>query len=90
MNEIVLILLLVLLFVKNLGKKTSFIICGVIFAIKAVIFILCVTTFPGALFNGDVLGSAYNFKSLAGLTLAAVTGICTYAKYVDKDERNTY
>ena len=76
---IIIALLLVLVFAKNLGKKKSLILCGVIVAFEAILFIIIYNEI-GAFNLGAKL-------KLADLDLACLYGILTYAKYLDKTER---
>ena len=78
---IVFVLLLVLVFGKDLGKKKSFILCGVIVLVELIDF-FCTFNATGR-FN---LGAEVK---LVDLDLACLYGILTYAKYLDKTERGT-
>lgn len=77
--SIVTISLLVLVFGKNLGKKKSLILCGVIVLI-GVIGIFYVYNQTGAFHLGAKI-------RLLDLDLACLYGILTYAKYLDKESR---
>ena len=89
LNLLCALLVAVLALKKDFGKSNSLIVCGVIFTIKMILFILSITGNYGAEFRDTYLISVFNYNALAGLTLASVIGIGTYAKYADKQERHS-
>ena len=70
----------VLTFVKDLGKKRSFIICAILVILQIVCTVL-------VFLEGDPFVVIIN--SFMGIDLACLLGIMTFAKYLDKAERGT-
>ena len=69
-----------LVFVKDLGKTKSFVICGILVILQIICTIL-------VYLEGDP--TIVKIDTFMGIDLACLFGIMTYAKYLDKDERGT-
>ena len=76
-------------FGRDLGKKKSYVFCGVAFFSLLLIFALTLIVTPGQLRNGTVIGTAYVIKSGILVLLASLEGLMTVGKYTDKANRNT-
>ena len=83
MPAIVLICLLVLVFVKNLGKMVSLILCGIL----VVLNIISICSLE--IWSAEAAFIALYGTMFSRLVLACLYGIMTYAKYLDKAERGT-
>ena len=75
-------LILVLFLSKNLGKKTSLILCGIL-------VVVVVLSLIAALVEGGFTTGAVIFPIIARFVLAALLGIMTFAKYIDKAARGS-
>lgn len=84
----VLVLLLVLAIGKDLGKRVSFTLAGIIFALNLLLFIGVLAAMPGVLRGGGMEGNIYAVRVGSQLVLASVTGVITFAKYADKAARH--
>ena len=84
----VLVLLLVLAIGKNLGRRVSFTLAGIIYGLNLLLLLGVLTAMPGVLRGGGMEGSIYGVRVGSQLVLASVTGIITFAKYADKAARS--
>ena len=86
-DSAVLVLLLVLAIGKDLGRRVSFTLAGIIFALNLLLFIGVLAAVPGVLRGGGMEGDIYAVRVGSQLALASVTGLVTFAKYADKAAR---
>ena len=80
-NIVSLVIVLVLLLVKNLGKTKSLVLCGILFVVNVVMLL-------NTIISGDYLAITI-MNHIVNLDLACLYGTLTYAKYLDKTERGT-
>ena len=85
----VLTLLAVLLFVKNLGKTVSLLLCALILILGVIRLAAGIAAYPGPALGGDTYGTLLMGRNAAGVVLALVLGILNDAKYADKAARGT-
>ena len=69
-----------LIFVKDLGKTKSFVICAILVSLQIVLT---------ALAYSESDPSIVKINTFIGIDFACLFGIMTYAKYLDKAERGT-
>ncbi|MBQ0026153.1 MAG: hypothetical protein KBS79_02135 [Lachnospiraceae bacterium] len=83
-TAIALAIIVVLLFVKNLGKTVSLTLCVVLLAACAFVLV----NFIGAN-DGSPIGILNMLHSIVLMILAFMQFVITFAKYIDKKERGT-
>ena len=84
---VVFALIVVLAAGTDLGKKVSYVICGIIFAVNLGYFIWLFFTSPGIFRGGDMLATANLIGAGSQLALSSLLGVMTVAKYIDKANR---
>ena len=82
-------IILVMAVGKDLGKTVSYILCGIIYAVRMFAFLSTFIAFPGITRGGTEINTIYTLYAAASALIAFLIGIFTYAKYVDKEDRGT-
>ena len=80
-NTLSLMLTLILLLGENLGKQKSFILCGLLVALRVALLL-------NTIIQGGAL-TIFLLNNIVNVDLACLYGIMTFAKYLDKTERGT-
>lgn len=80
---------LILASAKDLGRRVSLILCGIVIAVYLFIFVGAAFTYPGSLRGDTSFGTFVLIRDGALLLLSLIMGVITFAKYVDKAERHT-
>ncbi len=86
---LVVVLVGVMTFVPNLGKKNSLLICTLTIIFCAVNLVIGVVDFRGGITSGEDYAIATLIRVIAGLVLAVLLTLMTTAKYLDKAERGS-
>lgn len=87
MCGVCLICITILTFGKDLGMKFSFVLCGIILALRLALVIINGIKAPN-LFETITQDSVSFLRSFADFSIAFIVTVCIYGKYIDKTERN--
>ena len=81
--------LILLMVTKDLGKKNSAIICGMIIFFSALALATGIYGCPGITLGGTMYGTLVLGRNAIQMLLGCLLGVMTFAKYSDKAERGT-
>lgn len=81
--------IVLMIFKKNLGKKVSLILCGIIIILCVISLSIAIQTATGIDLGDNLLGTLTTARGVIQILLGVLFGIMTYAKYLDKDARGT-
>ena len=85
LSALVFAFVLVMTLSRDLGKRNSFIICGLTFACAAIQVVLGFVDIPATNEEKPLI----IIRLVAGVVMASMLGVMTFAKYVDKAQRHT-